>query len=149
MKLDACVLHTHSAAFYRAVVVLQTILHYGWIPLIIYVGFTRSNPQPSLIKYVYEALSICSFAHLLSAGLLAPLHKLHLSTCCHIVRSIIRRLNANASLVPLLTRLRGFGAKRRNVSRSYCSSSVVIIPICGCTLRTQLHPVYATWKVLL
>ena len=29
----------------------QTVLHYGWIPLIIYVGFTRSNPQPSLIKY--------------------------------------------------------------------------------------------------
>lgn len=30
----------------------QTIIHYGWIPLIIYIGFTRSNPQPSLIKYV-------------------------------------------------------------------------------------------------
>ncbi|KNZ77219.1 hypothetical protein J132_06214, partial [Termitomyces sp. J132] len=28
------------------------VLHYGWIPLIIYVGFTRSNPQPSLIKCV-------------------------------------------------------------------------------------------------
>ncbi|KAK0206901.1 hypothetical protein DFS33DRAFT_1381992 [Desarmillaria ectypa] len=30
----------------------RAVLHYGWIPLIIYVGFTRSNPQPSLIKYV-------------------------------------------------------------------------------------------------
>ncbi|KAM6496092.1 hypothetical protein JOM56_008798 [Amanita muscaria] len=28
----------------------KTVLHYGWIPLIIYVGYTRSNPQPSLIK---------------------------------------------------------------------------------------------------
>ena len=28
----------------------QTVLHYGWIPFIIYVGYTRSNPQPSLIK---------------------------------------------------------------------------------------------------
>ncbi|KAF8721447.1 hypothetical protein AX14_010360 [Amanita brunnescens Koide BX004] len=30
----------------------KTVLHYGWIPLIIYVGFTRSNPQPSLIKLI-------------------------------------------------------------------------------------------------
>lgn len=30
----------------------QTALHYGWIPFIIYVGFTRSNPQPSLIMCV-------------------------------------------------------------------------------------------------
>ncbi len=29
---------------------LQTVVHYGWIPFIIYVGYTRSNPQPSLIK---------------------------------------------------------------------------------------------------
>ncbi|KZW04370.1 Tom7-domain-containing protein [Exidia glandulosa HHB12029] len=30
----------------------RTVLHYGWIPLIIYVGYTRSNPQPSLIKLI-------------------------------------------------------------------------------------------------
>uniref|UniRef100_D8PJV6 Tom7-domain-containing protein n=1 Tax=Schizophyllum commune (strain H4-8 / FGSC 9210) TaxID=578458 RepID=D8PJV6_SCHCM len=30
----------------------RTILHYGWVPAVIYIGFTRSNPQPSLIKYV-------------------------------------------------------------------------------------------------
>ncbi|KAF9006622.1 TOM7 family-domain-containing protein [Cyathus striatus] len=30
----------------------RTVLHYGWIPFIIYVGYTRSNPQPSLIKYL-------------------------------------------------------------------------------------------------
>ncbi|KAF8524704.1 mitochondrial import receptor subunit TOM7 [Hysterangium stoloniferum] len=28
----------------------RTILHYGWIPLIIYVGYKQSTPQPSLIK---------------------------------------------------------------------------------------------------
>ncbi|KAF8969401.1 hypothetical protein BDZ97DRAFT_1915358 [Flammula alnicola] len=32
--------------------VIQTILHYGWIPLIIYVGFTRSNPKPELFKLI-------------------------------------------------------------------------------------------------
>ncbi|KIL70283.1 hypothetical protein M378DRAFT_96762 [Amanita muscaria Koide BX008] len=36
----------------KAVEVGRTVLHYGWIPLIIYVGYTRSNPQPSLIKLI-------------------------------------------------------------------------------------------------
>lgn len=31
---------------------LQTLVHYGWIPLIIYIGYTRSTPQPTLIKCV-------------------------------------------------------------------------------------------------
>ncbi|KAH7103078.1 hypothetical protein BKA62DRAFT_828992 [Auriculariales sp. MPI-PUGE-AT-0066] len=30
----------------------RTLLHYGWVPFIIYVGYTRSTPQPSLIKCV-------------------------------------------------------------------------------------------------
>ncbi|KAG7447574.1 uncharacterized protein BT62DRAFT_1004331 [Guyanagaster necrorhizus] len=30
----------------------RVVLHYGWIPLIIHVGFSRSNPQPSLIKLI-------------------------------------------------------------------------------------------------
>lgn len=30
----------------------RTVMHYGWIPFIIYVGYTRSNPQPSLIKLI-------------------------------------------------------------------------------------------------
>ncbi|KDQ64428.1 hypothetical protein JAAARDRAFT_118863 [Jaapia argillacea MUCL 33604] len=36
----------------KVVEIGRTVLHYGWIPLIIYVGYTRSNPQPSLIKCV-------------------------------------------------------------------------------------------------
>lgn len=27
------------------------MLHYGWIPFIIYIGYTRSNPRPTFIKY--------------------------------------------------------------------------------------------------
>jgi hypothetical protein len=38
----------------------QTVLHYGWIPFIIYVGYTRSNPQPSLIKCVYMSRHLMS-----------------------------------------------------------------------------------------
>lgn len=30
----------------------QTVLHYGWIPMIIYFGYTRSSPQPMFIKSV-------------------------------------------------------------------------------------------------
>lgn len=41
-----------SCSFTYGSGVPQTILHYGWIPLIIYVGFTRSNPKPELFKYV-------------------------------------------------------------------------------------------------
>ncbi|KAG8959644.1 hypothetical protein FRC03_007674 [Tulasnella sp. 419] len=36
----------------KAVDVAKTVVHYGWIPLIIYIGYTRSNPQPSLIKLI-------------------------------------------------------------------------------------------------
>ncbi|KAF5388346.1 hypothetical protein D9615_000632 [Tricholomella constricta] len=36
----------------KVVEIGRNVLHYGWIPLIIYVGFTRSNPQPSLIKLI-------------------------------------------------------------------------------------------------
>jgi len=37
---------------------LQTVLHYGWIPLIIYIGYTRSTPQPTIIKYVTSVVSV-------------------------------------------------------------------------------------------
>ncbi|KAI9574795.1 hypothetical protein HD554DRAFT_2010292 [Boletus coccyginus] len=30
----------------------RTVLHYGWIPMIIYFGYTRSSPQPMFIKSV-------------------------------------------------------------------------------------------------
>ncbi|KAE9409952.1 hypothetical protein BT96DRAFT_805988 [Gymnopus androsaceus JB14] len=39
----------------------RTVLHYAWIPMIIYVGFTRSNPQPSLIKCVTSVPSFILF----------------------------------------------------------------------------------------
>ncbi|KAF8414409.1 Tom7-domain-containing protein, partial [Boletus edulis BED1] len=30
----------------------RTVMHYGWIPMIIYMGYTRSSPQPMFIKSV-------------------------------------------------------------------------------------------------
>ncbi|TFY66493.1 hypothetical protein EVG20_g4594 [Dentipellis fragilis] len=41
----------------RAVEYGHTVLHYGWIPFIIYVGYTRSNPQPSLINSTMTIMS--------------------------------------------------------------------------------------------
>ncbi|KAI0727341.1 Tom7-domain-containing protein [Fomitopsis betulina] len=36
----------------KAVEFGRAVVHYGWIPFIIYIGYTRSNPQPSLIKLI-------------------------------------------------------------------------------------------------
>ncbi|KAJ9477042.1 Mitochondrial import receptor subunit TOM7 [Pseudozyma hubeiensis] len=36
----------------KAVDVSKTLLHYGWVPFVLYIGFTRSTPQPSLIKLI-------------------------------------------------------------------------------------------------
>lgn len=33
--------------------VLQTIVHYGWVPLILFVGWSSSSPKPNLIKSVH------------------------------------------------------------------------------------------------
>ncbi|KAJ7202494.1 TOM7 family-domain-containing protein [Mycena rebaudengoi] len=57
----------------KVVEIGHTVLHYGWIPLIIYVGFTRSNPQPSLIKCVC-CCSIFLWSHLVCADSSALLH---------------------------------------------------------------------------
>ncbi|KAF8914229.1 TOM7 family-domain-containing protein [Gymnopilus junonius] len=57
----------------KVIEVGRTVLHYGWIPLIIYVGFTRSNPQPSLIKYVFPILLFLFFALTVSFRLISPL----------------------------------------------------------------------------
>ncbi|CAG8810121.1 2828_t:CDS:2, partial [Gigaspora rosea] len=33
----------------KAIEIAKTIVHWGFIPFILYLGFTRSNPKPSLI----------------------------------------------------------------------------------------------------
>jgi len=32
--------------------VAQAAVHYGWLPLVLYYGWTVSNPRPSFIKLV-------------------------------------------------------------------------------------------------
>ncbi|EME43045.1 hypothetical protein DOTSEDRAFT_131410 [Dothistroma septosporum NZE10] len=38
----------------RVIGISQVAIHYGYLPLIIYLGYTRSNPRPSLIRSVRE-----------------------------------------------------------------------------------------------
>ena len=33
--------------------ITREVVHYGYLPLILYLGFTRSEPKPSLIKYAF------------------------------------------------------------------------------------------------
>ncbi|SCV72628.1 BQ2448_4165 [Microbotryum intermedium] len=48
----------------RTVEYAKTVAHYGWIPLILWVGYTNSTPRPNLIKQVTSpsASSICCFS---------------------------------------------------------------------------------------
>ncbi|CAG8763182.1 23023_t:CDS:2 [Dentiscutata erythropus] len=36
----------------KAIEIAKTIVHWGFIPFILYLGFTRSNPKPSLIRMI-------------------------------------------------------------------------------------------------
>ncbi|KAI8057579.1 TOM7 family-domain-containing protein [Gilbertella persicaria] len=37
---------------YKVADVTKTIIHWGFIPFVIYLGMTRSNPRPSILKLV-------------------------------------------------------------------------------------------------
>nr|ODN88265.1 hypothetical protein L203_02874 [Cryptococcus depauperatus CBS 7841] len=44
---------------YNAVLgIAKTVFSVGWIPLVIYIGYKNSSPQPSLIKFAYHPFSI-------------------------------------------------------------------------------------------
>ncbi|KAM0792702.1 hypothetical protein ACM66B_002482 [Microbotryomycetes sp. NB124-2] len=30
----------------------KSVVHYGWVPLILFVGWSSSNPKPNLIKLI-------------------------------------------------------------------------------------------------
>ena len=36
----------------------RVTLHYTYIPLIVYLGYTRSNPRPELLRYVLLFIDI-------------------------------------------------------------------------------------------
>lgn len=36
----------------RLIDLSRVVVHYGYLPLILYIGYTRSDPKPALIKYV-------------------------------------------------------------------------------------------------
>ncbi|KAG6160678.1 hypothetical protein E4U35_003636 [Claviceps purpurea] len=44
--------------------VSRVALHYGYLPLILYLGYTRSEPRPSLIQYAHHPAKVFSCASL-------------------------------------------------------------------------------------
>ncbi|KAF2206832.1 hypothetical protein CERZMDRAFT_52321, partial [Cercospora zeae-maydis SCOH1-5] len=38
----------------RVIDLSRVAIHYGYLPLIIYLGYTRSNPRPTLIRYSHH-----------------------------------------------------------------------------------------------
>ncbi|EXX69846.1 Tom7-domain-containing protein [Rhizophagus irregularis] len=36
----------------KAIEITKTIVHWGFIPFILYLGFSRSEPKPSLIRMI-------------------------------------------------------------------------------------------------
>lgn len=44
----------------RLIDLSRVVIHYGYLPLILYIGYTRSDPKPALIKYV-SALNFVLF----------------------------------------------------------------------------------------
>jgi len=45
------ILTNYQERIARVIDVSRIAIHYGYLPLIIYLGYTRSNPRPSLIRY--------------------------------------------------------------------------------------------------
>ncbi|XTI92110.1 Tom7-domain-containing protein, partial [Cenococcum geophilum] len=55
----------------RIIDVSRITLHYGYLPLILYLGYTRSEPRPSLIRSV--SLADMSRVILTNSRLFSPL----------------------------------------------------------------------------
>ncbi|ORY80674.1 hypothetical protein BCR35DRAFT_331742 [Leucosporidium creatinivorum] len=36
----------------RGIELGKTVVHYGWVPLILFIGWNSSNPKPNLIKLI-------------------------------------------------------------------------------------------------
>ncbi|KAF9931621.1 hypothetical protein FBU30_009797 [Linnemannia zychae] len=44
--------HETKEIILKATDVVKTVVHFGFIPFVIYLGFTRSDPKPSLIRLI-------------------------------------------------------------------------------------------------
>ena len=42
----------HQERIARIIDVSRVAIHYGYLPLILYIGYSQSQPKPSLIRYV-------------------------------------------------------------------------------------------------
>ena len=47
----------HQERIARIIDVSRVAIHYGYLPLILYVGYSQSQPKPSLIRYATQPAS--------------------------------------------------------------------------------------------
>ena len=104
--------------------ILQTVLQYGWIPFIIYVGYTRSNPQPSLIKCVIFS---CPYPlwliRIVNPGSLAPSHE----ELIHILAFVFISTNPTRTHVPVYEHLiHAFTQRNRSLRPLRCTASPIV-----------------------
>ncbi|KAK6330828.1 hypothetical protein TWF718_003026 [Orbilia javanica] len=45
----------------RIIDISRVAIHYGYLPLILYIGYTHSEPKPSIIRYI-------TITHILTPG---------------------------------------------------------------------------------
>ncbi|KAF9238770.1 hypothetical protein BU15DRAFT_47320 [Melanogaster broomeanus] len=68
----------------------RTVIHYGWIPMIIYIGYTRSTPQPMFIKcalfLLVSFIHSCRFSYPMVLFLLATPLGLRTNELTHYVQ---------------------------------------------------------------
>ncbi|KAJ4350554.1 translocase of the outer mitochondrial membrane [Ascochyta clinopodiicola] len=57
----------------RIIDVSRVAIHYGYLPLILYLGYSQSQPKPSLIRYHLFSLCPATPAHTCMHSLFSPL----------------------------------------------------------------------------
>ncbi|SGY67657.1 BQ5605_C004g02794 [Microbotryum silenes-dioicae] len=84
----------------RTVEYAKTVAHYGWIPLILWVGYTNSTPRPNLIKTSLLAEENSRFKKIFArhlppyilvaaAGLSALNLAANASSCCSVATGVV------------------------------------------------------------
>jgi import receptor subunit TOM7 len=53
----------HQERITRIIDVSRVAIHYGYLPLILYIGYSQSQPKPSLIRYALRQPPANSPAH--------------------------------------------------------------------------------------
>ena len=54
-RVAAATLTQHQERIARIIDVSRVAIHYGYLPLILYLGYSQSQPKPSLIRFAIQS----------------------------------------------------------------------------------------------